>query len=348
LYRGRGLDVPRMARDARIRLRNLLVLPGGLLTLYAVIGLAIVALRAPAPPCNAGYRFLVGGACYSAYPFLGILLILGVALVVVGLLMFRGKPDELTGHLHAGTPTHFALAVLASLVVVPVLAWLVLAYVEASQGLHPFTTVVHGSRFQTKFLFELAAVAGVLMLLPFLGLYLAQANLRRRFLREVEAVADEESAPAPFPGEAHAADPAAPPPEEFVDEAQWPAGRPNEASPTVATASAPPMPTAVVLPPPSTQAPVAASPASPFHAALADVPQAPSRREPPKPAAAPMVAVAPGCRAVLPNGEVCGLPVGPGGRYCLRHACQALTAAGAPCKNAATEGSTRCPAHAMA
>ncbi|MCA1819887.1 MAG: hypothetical protein LC620_07570, partial [Halobacteriales archaeon] len=59
------------------------------------------------------------------------------------------------------------------------------------------------------------------------------------------------------------------------------------------------------------------------------------------------VAVAAGCRAILPNGAECGKAVGPAGRYCLSHACQGRTASGAPCRNPAMEGGTRCPAHSV-
>ncbi|MCA1812165.1 MAG: hypothetical protein LC623_09180, partial [Halobacteriales archaeon] len=69
---------------------------------------------------------------------------------------------------------------------------------------------------RTAFVLEVAALVGVLMLAPFLGLLLRDGARRRRVLREAEAMADE---PA-FPGEGEAA-----PPEEFVDESAWPEAR---------------------------------------------------------------------------------------------------------------------------
>jgi hypothetical protein len=65
----------------------------------------------------------------------------------------------------------------------------------------------------------------------------------------------------------------------------------------------------------------------------------------PREARAPIVQQSAGCRAMKPTGQECGNPVGPGGRYCLKHACQGRTASGAPCRNPAMEGSTRCRAH---
>jgi hypothetical protein len=316
-----------VARDPKLWKRNLFVLPGGLLTFYAVAGLFyVMAYRVPTPACAVSYRFLIAGLCYSAYPFLAALLIVGLTLVTVGLVVFRGKPMELPGYLHSGTPTHFFLALLASFMAVPLVVWMILAYVEASQGITPFITIAFDHPFQTKFLFLLMTLAGVFAFVPFLSLYLAQGWMRRVFLREVEEVAGEEES-TPFPGEAglRAQAPAAsPPPEEFVDEALWPDSRDAEAAkpwspPEGAKAGASP----------------AGAPAS-----------GPAQKVAEKAAAAPVIAVADSCRAILATGQECGRPVGPGGRYCLSHACQARTAADAPCRNAAMEGSTRCAAHA--
>ena len=333
-----------MARDPKLWKRNAFVLPGGILTLYALAGLFYVFVyRTPTPACSAAHRFLVTSHCYSAYPFLGAILILGVALVTVGLVVFRGKPVELPGHLHSGTPTHFALALMASLVVVPALVWLVLYYVEASQNLRPFATPVAGVEFQTKFLFLILAVGAALALVPFLGLYVAQGRLRRTFLKQVEDVAAQEG--EAFPGET--ARPAAeplltPPPEEFVDEALWPASRGDE--PVGAPPVAPTTPPTPALAP-ATSAPTApAAPPVPVVAAVTGAVK-PAAKGPTQ-AAAPVVTLSAGCRAILATGHECGKPVGPGGRYCVGHACQGATATGAPCRNPAMEGSTRCPAHA--
>lgn len=354
-----------MARDPKLWKRNLLTLPGGILTLYALAGLLYVAFYRTGGSCPDDFRFLVGGLCYSAYPFLSALLILGLILVTVGLVVFRGRPADLPGHLHSGTPTHFVLALLVSLVVVPALVWLVLYYVETSQDLRPFMTEAGGYPFQTKFLFLLVVLGAFFALVPFLGLYLSQGRLRRNFLREVEQVAAMEPE-APFPGESGIAplsDPLAVPPEEFVDESLWPASRGEE--PLDAEAAA------LALPPGTPPAPAPNAPSAGAARGLAAnpnpepkkgpwVPPEPgSRQESPsgalpvtlpplQPAQAPVVAVHPGCRAMLPSGTECGGTVGPGGRYCIRHACQGRTASGSPCKNPAAEGGNRCAAHVVA
>lgn len=336
-----------MARDPKLWKRNAFVLPGGLLTLYAVAGLLYVAAyRTPSSTCVVAHRFLVGGHCYSAYPFLAALLILGLVLIVVGVYVFRGRPTELPGHLHPGTPTHFVLALLASLVVVPTLVWIILAYVEASQNLRPFSTVLSGYPFQTKFLFLMVAVAGLLALVPFLGLYLAQARLRRTFLTQVDEVAAQE-AEAPFPGEPAPrpgdSAPFAPPPEEFVDESLWPESRATEApAPPPGPAPSAPAASSASSAGPWVPPPAPAKVTAPVTGATKVQPRAPAA------ATAPVVAVAGGCRAILPTGMECGKTVGPGGRYCLSHACQGRTASGAPCKNPAMEGASHCPAHAVA
>jgi len=331
-----------MARDPKLWKRNAFVLPGGLLTLYALAGLLYVgAYRSGGGTCVVAHRFLVGGHCYSAYPFLAAILILGLVLVVVGLYVFRGRPAELPGHLHPGTPTHFVLALLASLVLVPFFVWIILAYVEASQNLRPFSTVLAGYPFQTKFLFLLVAVAALLAFVPFLGLYLAQARLRRTFLHQVDEVASQE-AEAPFPGEPAPrpgdSEPFAPPPEEFVDESLWPESRALEAPPAAAaTAPAATAAAGAWVPPPAP-----AKVTAPVTGATKVQPRAPAA------AKAPVVAVSGGCRAILPTGMECGKTVGPGGRYCISHACQGRTASGAPCKNPAMESASHCPAHAVA
>lgn len=344
-----------MARDPKLRKRNSLVIPGGLLVLYALAGLVYVwAFKDKSPHCPEVQQFLVAEHCYRSTPFLGGFLLLGLILLVVGLWVFRGKPAELPGYLHSGTPTHFVLALMASLAVIPALLWWILAYVEASQGLPPFMTTVNNSPFQTKTLYLLLAGGAFIAFLPFLGLYLAQGRLRRNFLREVEEAAAHET--DPFPGEEPAKTPSEPttvPPEEFVDESLWPASRAAETKAPDAPPAGSPTDAAPEgwSPPPAAAKPAPAAPAPrPAPATAASTPAFLNPAAAAKPsaaaAAAPVVFVATGCRAILPTGTECGKAVGPGGRYCVSHACQGKTASGSPCKNPAMEGATKCPAHA--
>jgi hypothetical protein len=341
-----------VARDPKLWKRNALAIPGGLLVVYAVAGLVyVLAYRTPTPACAVAHRFLVQSHCYSAYPFLAAILLLGLALMAVGLIVFRGRVRDLPGHLHSGTPTHFTIAFLASLVVVPASVWLVLYYVENSQGLSAFVTTVGENHYETKALFLLVAMAALFALAPFLGLYLAQGRLRRTFLRRVEEVAAQEA--DPFPGEEAKTpdDGLTVPPEEFMDESAWPDARPEEkpAAPPLGV-PAPAAPEARDVPPLATDVrPQPAPPVTWPPAAATHVPPylTPPPAKQPTQAAAPVVAVASGCRAVLPNGAECGKIVGPGGRYCVSHACQAKTASGSACRNPAMEGATRCPAHSQ-
>jgi multisubunit Na+/H+ antiporter MnhG subunit len=207
-----------VGRDANLTKRNALVLPGGLLAFYGAVGLLLLVARGTSGACHDGTRIMYHGACYSlVWPLIAMLL-LGAALVVLGAILFRGEPEGLAGQLHPGTPTHFTLALLVSLVALPLIGAGVAAV--ASGRLGADLTVGSGDvQVKSAFLLEAVAVIGVLMLAPFLGLLLRDGARRRRVLREAEAMADQ----GPYPGEEGAA--AAAPPEEYVDDAAWPEAR---------------------------------------------------------------------------------------------------------------------------
>jgi hypothetical protein len=204
-----------VGRDANIAKRNALVLPGGLLAFYGAVGLLLLYARGSSGACHDGLRVMYHGACYSLVWPLAILLLLGVALLIIGIVLFRGEPEGLAGQLHPGTPTHFTLALLASLVALPLLG-AGIAVVAGGRLGQELTIGTGDIQVQTAFALEVVALIGVLMLAPFLGLLLRDGARRRRVLREAEAMAGE---PA-FPGEGEA-----PPPEEFVDESAWPEAR---------------------------------------------------------------------------------------------------------------------------
>jgi hypothetical protein len=323
-----------MGRDANVWKRNLLVLPGGLLASYAAAALAYIYLyRAhyypTGGPCGYPQKFQIGGVCYNAVPGLVAALLLGAVLIAVGLAVFRGRPAALQGYLYHGTPMHFVLTLLASLAAMLALVAAVLSYLEATQRTQ-FGTTLLGVAYRTTFLFNIAALVAFLIFLPFLVLYLAQVRVRDRFLHEVRASSqgNGEQDARRYPGEAgepmqassagaaRSRGPAVTNPavEDFGDETAWPESRASEWSAGAAA-------TTMAVP--------------------ARVPPAPAKSA----AKAPVVRQGPGCRAMVGNGAECGRPVGPGGRYCLRHACQAMTTAGTPCRNPAMEGTTRCAAH---
>ncbi|HUR60876.1 MAG TPA: hypothetical protein VM286_00735 [Candidatus Thermoplasmatota archaeon] len=214
-----------MARDANINKRDALVIPGGLLGFYGGVGLVLMVLRGSTGACGDGMRILYHGACYSLLWPCVLAVVLGAILVGLGVFLFSGEPEGLAGRLHPGSPTHFAVALLISLVAVPFLAAGVAAIGQGRLG----TTFTVGSgdiQVKTTFLLELVGLIGLLMLAPFLILLLRDGARRRAVLREAEEMADEPS----FPGEPSEVAPEAPP-EEFVDESAWPEGRQEDQKP---------------------------------------------------------------------------------------------------------------------
>jgi hypothetical protein len=209
-----------MGRDANITKRNALVIPGGLLAFYGLLGLVFVkAVRRADGPCQDALKALYHGACYNILWPLVVVLVLGLILVGLGVFLFRGAPEGLAGQLNPGTPTYVVLALLASLVAVPLLAAGILSVAQGSLGT-TYVTTVGDLPFKDTFLLEAAAFIGIMMLAPFLFLLLRDSARRRRVLREAEDMA----ASSRFPGEPKVA-PAPAPPEEFVDEGAWPESR---------------------------------------------------------------------------------------------------------------------------
>jgi hypothetical protein len=209
-----------VGRDANITKRDALVLPGGLLAFYGVLGLVLLLARGGGGACGDGLRVMYHSACYSLLWPLILMAVAGAVLVGLGVFLFRGEPEGLASHLHPGTPTHFTLALLVSLVTVPLLGAGVAAVAQGRLG-HDLTVGSGDVQVKTTFLLELAALVGLLMLAPFLGLLLRDGARRRRVLREAEAMADEPT----FPGEPGQDEAGAAPPEEFVDESAWPETR---------------------------------------------------------------------------------------------------------------------------
>ncbi len=336
-----------MARDSRLLKRNLLVLPGGLLATIAALGLLyFLTIRKTGAPCAKYTSVAYHGVCYNTTWLLAAALLVGLILVVVGLAVFRSKPKVLVDHLYHGTPAHFGLALLSALTALPLLAYCVVLYLERSR-VTEYVMKIPGASGTPPPTVKLLAVLGIIVLIglialiPYVALLGAQGKLRRRFLEAAETYEEPEAA---FPGEpgtdgAPGTDEVlgpdygqAPAPDEFSDEAAWPASRDG---PELETAHA--------------DAETTAAGWTPASAAAAVPIIMPPRVEPHKPAPvvrpAPIVPQASGCRAMRANGTECGEPVGPGGRYCLRHACQGRTASGTACRNPALEGGTRCRAH---
>jgi hypothetical protein len=211
-----------MTRDRNLLKRDLMVIPGALLAVYGLVGLLYVLFwRDETGPCVATYRLLVGGACYNVLPLLLLVLLVGLALLLIGTLVFRGRVETLEGHLHAGTPTHVFLAFLLSLVVIPGVAALAMRYLERAQGTL-YATTLAGTPVKTVALFAALAVVGFLVLLPYAILLGRQVARRRRFLAEARRIAP------PVPGEERPRGGSTPPPAPgapLTDEGDWPESR---------------------------------------------------------------------------------------------------------------------------
>jgi hypothetical protein len=160
-----------MHKDSNLRKRNALVIPGGLLAFYGILGILYAAgLRAPSDTCpDSGSLIWLAGACRSAVLVLAIPVIIGLALVAVGALAFRNRSHCRLGH---GSWTHFGLALLISAILLPALA-----LVLAPSILGPDAAVTSGG-VDYPVSTILAGLTGValLMLVPFAILYAAQAR----------------------------------------------------------------------------------------------------------------------------------------------------------------------------
>lgn len=336
-----------MGRDPRLWKRNVLVITGGILALLAAACLLYyLGLHRGSPSCPKYTQVMVSSTCYNTTPFLAGALILGIILVVVGAVVFRSKPTTLVDRLHHGTPAHFGLAALAALVVLPILAYIVVLYLERSRGTNYVLSWNSGAGTAAIPLHTIILallVVGLVAFVPYFLLLLSQGRLRRHFLKEAESYEEPEA----FPGEAGVSTESTtqttltegPPAEEYVEPSMWPGSREPEVEVgTGTTVPAEPETSGTA----TAAAATTAVPPAPVHTGAKAVGQ---RKTAPVVQPAPMVRQAAGCRAMTASGSECGDPVGPGGRYCLRHACQGRTASGTPCRNPAIEGGTRCRAH---
>ncbi len=215
-----------MARDSRIRMRNGLVIPGVLLVFYGVLAIVYAEVfRARSDFCADSNRILIAGLCYSVRNLIIPLVVIGFALILTGALAFKSKPDSLEGHLHHGTPTHVALAVLVSWVGASGIT-LIVQLIRQGGG-KPFELTVLGARYQHTFLLELLLLVGLLALVPFLGLYISNHRRRRAFLEAAAAIGDGSDAlphePAfDYADTAKAAEVQA---SNMVPDDEWPEGR---------------------------------------------------------------------------------------------------------------------------
>lgn len=323
-----------MARDSRVRMRDGLVIPGVLLTFYGIVAIIYAEqVRATSDFCPDSNRVLIAGLCYSVWKIILPLVLIGIGLIITGLVAFRGEPEELEGHLHHGTAAHTGMALLISLIVVPLSAWFVQTIRQDVLG-GTFELNILGARYEHTFLLELIMVAAALVFIPFLSLYVAGNVKRRRFIVAATEVLERPGDDAlPHERGFHYADsiPAreaqsAP----MVPDEDWPDDRePKDPGPPPTSPPAPPETT--TSPAPEQPDPSDAPRAPPFEE------QVPTAEEEPAPDFVP-------CQG-SDGGLDCPNPAQEGLNYCPAHACQGRTRVGGPCGNAALPGESFCQVH---
>lgn len=162
-----------MHRDPTLRRRNALVIPGVLLTLFSLEGMAYAAwFRPDTVECGDGGLIVLAYACRRVALLLLAPLVLGLILTVVGAL----QRSKTTCHLGHGTVATTGLAVLVTSTLVPLLATLGLYAMEDPAA--PFVMTYEGVEYgQVRILALLTGILG-LALVPFVLLYVATARPR--------------------------------------------------------------------------------------------------------------------------------------------------------------------------
>jgi hypothetical protein len=176
-----------MARDEKLLMRNGLVIPGVLVTVYGVIAIAYAErLRSKSDWCADSNLILIAGICYTVWKLILPLVLVGIALAITGITAFRRQPEELEGHLKHGTPTHTTLALLLSFVGMAVIGWIVQTARQVGSS-RVFEINMFGARYEHTFLLELLILASLIILIPYLSLYLGVNGRRHAFMAAAEA-----------------------------------------------------------------------------------------------------------------------------------------------------------------
>lgn len=252
---------PAMHKDANLRKRNALVIPGGLLAFYGIIGLLYVqVLRPDSNTCGDASLMVFAGACRSALLVMAIPLVIGLALIGVGAFAFRSMATCRQGH---GSWTHTTLALLISLVVVPVLG---IALGPTLLGPDAAFTR-NGVDYPVRSVLAGLAGLGVLMLVPFGFLYAGQTRANPCCTEKgcfSPCFCDEAAGGEAPPAEPEPAPAAAPPPAddwEVVKETPKPETPAEPPAPTPEPPATPTEPTAPTSA--STAPPLATRPSDP-------------------------------------------------------------------------------------
>lgn len=163
-----------MHRDPSLRKRKALVIPGVLLVVLALVGMAYAQfVRPDTVECDEGRLVVLGGACRSAVLMLAIPLVIGLVLAIVG-----ARVRTSTCHLGHGTLASTGLALLVAITALPLLGALAVYLMQDPDN--PYVVEAYGLAIGQA---RLLAAAGLLlfvgMLLPYLLLYLGTSRPRR-------------------------------------------------------------------------------------------------------------------------------------------------------------------------
>ncbi len=172
----------RMPSDNPVARRNALIIPGGLVLCYCLLAIMYAELvRSDDTLCNDGGRILIRNVCYNVWKLMLPFALVGLGVLLGGALGIRTRRTGSTAGLYHGTGSHFTLAFLASLVVLPLLGLIVQFMRERLLG-KVFVIHAYDIAFQHTFLLAVATLVGSAAFFPYLGLYLHQDKRRRRFL----------------------------------------------------------------------------------------------------------------------------------------------------------------------
>lgn len=167
-----------MSRDPSLRKRNALVIPGGILLFYCAVAILYAeGFRRKSDFCPDGSWILIDHVCYTVWKILLPLVLLAVGLIVAGVSL-RGSLPTREDRLKHGTPGQFMLALLASLVIVPLAILIIQLYRQQALDT-TFVLEYYDVPFKHTFLLTLALLTALAVFLPYLGAYVA-ADLRRR------------------------------------------------------------------------------------------------------------------------------------------------------------------------
>ncbi|MGB0652297.1 MAG: hypothetical protein ACPGQL_03770 [Thermoplasmatota archaeon] len=185
-----------MDRDERVR--ESLLITGGLLALYSLIGILYAeGIRGDSGVCGDGGRVLVNDQCVRAWLLLMIPLVAGTILLVIAFSKYGRHKGEAAdvGELGPGTGSRFTLAFLGSLFVVTLISYIVQSARTINDEVRYYLEI-GGLQYAHATLLLVACVVSLLIFVPYLLLYRRQQAKVERF-----TAARRDAQSKRFPGE---------------------------------------------------------------------------------------------------------------------------------------------------